>query len=246
MGRVDKHPQAKLYPSELVTVGLLFALKGGYFRAFYRWLARDYAALFAGLPERTRLQRLLLTHQERCVVFLAQPTFFTVIDSYGIELLHPIREGRSPQQIGKKGKSNWRWIVGMKLCWLVNDAGQVVSWAWNTANVADKVFLPLVAALEEESIVLADTGFNDADGIPTNLKLCARGTWNERMLVETALSLVTMVCHLKKVFHRTRHYFQARLAYVVALFNAVLGLNRRLEPEADPQDRLYHFAQFAL
>jgi hypothetical protein len=129
---------------------------------------------------------------------------------------------------------------------LLNDQGEVVSWAWDTANVHDQAFLPLVAALEDKSIVLADMGFNDADGIPANLKLCERGTWNERMLVETALSLVTMVCHLKKVFHRTRAYFQARLAYVVALFNAVLGLNRRLQPNADPRDRLYHFAQFAL
>jgi len=246
MGKLPKHAQAKLYPSELVTIGLLFALKGGYFRAFYRWLKRDFAHLFAGLPERTRLQRALHTHQAWCTRFLAQPTFFTVIDSYGIELIHPIREGRSERQIGRKGKSNWRWIVGMKLCWLLNDRGEVVSWAWDTANVHDQVFLPLVAALEEVSIVLADTGFNDADGIPANLKLCERGTWNERMLVETALSLVTTVCHLKKVFHRTRHHFQARLAYVVALFNAVLGLNRRLQPDADPQDRLYHFAQFAL
>ena len=246
MGEVPKHVQAKLYPSELVTIGLLFALKGGYFRAFERWLRRDYAGLFAGLPERTRLQRLLRVHQNWCDQFLAQPTFFTVIDSYGIELIHPIREKRTPDQIGKKGKSNWRWIVGMKLCWLLNDRGEIVNWAWDTANVHDQVFLPLVAALEAESIVLADTGFNDADGIPANLKLCQRGTWNERMLVETALSLVTTVCHLKKVFHRTRHHFQARLAYVVALFNAVLGLNRRLEPDADPQDRLYHFAQFAL
>ncbi len=38
--------------------------------------------------------------------FLAQPSFFTVIDSYGIELIHPIREGRSEQQVGKKGNSN--------------------------------------------------------------------------------------------------------------------------------------------
>ena len=246
MGSIEKHPQAKLYPSELITIGLLFALKGGYFRAFYRWLKRDYDALFAGLPERTRLQRLLLTHQARCAIFLAQPTFFTVMDSYGIELIHPIREGRSAQQIGKKGKSNWRWIVGMKLCWLLNDAGQVVNWAWNTANVADKVFLPLAAAYEDETIVLADTGFKDAAGIPANLKLCARGTWNERMLVETALSLVTMVCHLKKVFHRTRPHFEARLAYVTAMFNALLALNRTLQPDADPQDRLLHLAQYTL
>ena len=39
-----------------------------------------------------------------------------VIDTYGIELIHPMREGRSPQQIGRKGLSNHRWIVGGKLC----------------------------------------------------------------------------------------------------------------------------------
>src|SRR2546422_9218571 len=69
MNEMPKHSQAKLYPSELVTIGILFALKGGHFRAFYRWLKRDYDALFAGLPDRTRLQRLLVTHQgaERAV-----------------------------------------------------------------------------------------------------------------------------------------------------------------------------------
>src|SRR5260370_41520831 len=70
-----KHPQAKWYPSELVTIGLLFALKGGHFRAFYRWLKRDYEALFAGLPDRTRIQRLLVTHQEWNERFLADPSF---------------------------------------------------------------------------------------------------------------------------------------------------------------------------
>ncbi|MFQ3674764.1 MAG: hypothetical protein SNJ83_14325 [Aggregatilineales bacterium] len=47
---VPKHPQAKLRPSEWVTIGLLFALKGGHFRVFYRWLKRDYEALFVALP----------------------------------------------------------------------------------------------------------------------------------------------------------------------------------------------------
>lgn len=246
MSDVAKHPQAQLWPSELVTIGLRFALKGGYFRAFYRWLARDYAAWFGQLPERTRLMRLLQTHHDWCARFLADPTFFTVIDSYGIELIHPIREGRSLGQIGKKGKSNWRWIVGMKLCWLINDKGPVVSWAWDTANVADKTFLPLVEALDGQSIVLADVGFNDQDGLPDNLKLCPRGSWNERMVIETTFSLVTRVCGLKKVFHRTRHHFEARLAYVTALFNTLLALNRSSLPDADPQDRLLHIAQYAL
>jgi len=35
MPDLPRHSQAKLYPCELVTIGILFALKGGYFRAFY-------------------------------------------------------------------------------------------------------------------------------------------------------------------------------------------------------------------
>src|SRR5262245_6276526 len=112
---VPKHPEARLWPSEVVTLGLLHALKGVGNRPFYRWLTRDYRGLFPRLPERTRLFRLFKTHQDWTKVFLAAPTVLGVIDTYGIELIHPIREGRSPQQIGRKGLSNHRWIVGGKL-----------------------------------------------------------------------------------------------------------------------------------
>src|SRR5512136_2475216 len=91
---VAKHSQAKLYPSEVVTIALLFALKGGHGRAFYRWLSRDYRALFPNLPERTRLFRLFASHQYLTTRFMAELTLFGLIDSYSIELIHPIREGR--------------------------------------------------------------------------------------------------------------------------------------------------------
>ena len=73
-------------------------------------MTRDYGPLFPRLPERTRLFRLLKTHQDWTQAFLAAPTVLGVIDTYGIELIHPIREGRSSQQIGRKGLSNHRWI----------------------------------------------------------------------------------------------------------------------------------------
>lgn len=41
MRAVARHSQAVLYPSELVTIGVLFALKGVGGRAFYLWLSRD-------------------------------------------------------------------------------------------------------------------------------------------------------------------------------------------------------------
>ena len=71
-------------------------------------------------------------------------------------------------------------------------------------------------------IVLSDTGFHAAEGDPSNLKLCQRGEWQDRMLVETVLSMLTLVCHLKKVMHRGWAYFQARLAFTMAVFNVLV------------------------
>lgn len=246
LGPVPKHRQARLWPSELVTIGLLYALKGGSFRSFYRWLARDHAALFGGLPERTRLLRSLQTHHHRTDAFLAAPSFFTVIDTYGIELLHPWRAGRSPAQVGRKGYSNHRWIVGLKLCWLINDRGEVVAWDWNTANVHDQTFAPLAAAVAGQTITLADSGFHAAHGDPPNLKLCPRGAWNERMLIEPGFSLVHRVCRLKYLWHRSHPYLAMHLAYVAALFNVLLALNRHVESDPAQANPWPHIAQYSL
>ena len=67
-----------------------------------------------------------------------------------------------------------------------------------------------------------DTGFHAAEGDPTNLKLCQRGEWEDRMLVETVLSMLTLVCHFKKVMHRVWTYFHARLAFTMAAFNVLV------------------------
>lgn len=112
MREVPKDPRAHLYPSEIVTLALLVALKGVGPRAFYRWLSRNYHNWFSALPERTRLFRLFAAHADWAESFLAQPMTLGVIDSYGIELRHPWREDRADRQIGGKGLSNHRWIVG--------------------------------------------------------------------------------------------------------------------------------------
>jgi hypothetical protein len=231
MKDVPKHSQAHLYPSEVVTVGVVFALKGGRFRQFYRWLKRDYGHLFPHLPDRTRMLRLLRGHQDWTNRFLAQPSFFTVVDTFGIELIHPIREGRSPQQVGKKGKSNHRWIVGLKICCLITDDGHLVAWQWTTANECDNIFLPLLEEFLGQTIVLGDFGFRCRDGIPANLKICRKGTWNERGIIETVYSIWEGVCHLKKIFHRAEAYIEARLGYVAALFNLLLSLAGAPSPD---------------
>ena len=70
-----------------------------------------YLPLFPKLPDRTRLFRLFNTHQHWTKNLMAEPSLIGVIDTYGIELIHPRREGRSDQQIGKKGLSNNAWCA---------------------------------------------------------------------------------------------------------------------------------------
>jgi hypothetical protein len=79
MQDVPKHSQAALYPSEVVTLAFMFAIKGVGNRPFYRWLARDWHACFPQLPERTRLFRLFKTHRQWTEHFLAEPTIFGVL-----------------------------------------------------------------------------------------------------------------------------------------------------------------------
>lgn len=215
---------AYLYPSEIVTIGLVFALKGGRFRAFYRWLAANYGAWFPRLPERSRLQRLLNDYAELCDSFLAEPTLFTVLDTFGIELLHPRREGRSPHQLGKKGKSNGRWIVGVKVAWLINNRGEVVRWAWDTADAPDNVFRELALRYRHDTIALTDHGFRERQAPPSNIKDCKRGTWNERYTIETDFRWLTDLFSAKKLFHRSQAHLWAHLAYLAALLNCLLRI----------------------
>jgi hypothetical protein len=237
---VKKHSQARLHPSEIVTLGLLFALKGSGNRAFYRWAERDLRPLFPNLPERTRLFRLLTQWRAWTSRLLSSPTLLGLVDCYGIELIHPRREGRSNTQIGRKGKSNHRWIVGAKLCFVLNRFGLVVAYDLDTANVHDTRFHPLIAAYAgpeddpgpfcaDPMLIFGDSGFHAkttperAD--PPNLKICGRGQWNPRMLVETLLSMLTGVCRLKKVAHRTWSGLRTRVAYVLAMYNFLVQWN---------------------
>lgn len=232
IGHFPKHHQAKLFPSEVVTLAMLFSLKGVGQRAFWRWLIRDYRSLFPHLPERTRLFRLFNSHWHFIGDFMAAPSLIGVIDSYGIELLHPRREGRSEAQLGKKGKSNQRWIVGGKLAFVLDHLGRVVDWECDTANVYDgSAFQHLVDKFKHDMVIFSDTAFVKQGWHPTNLRICQRGEWNVRMLIETVLSMLTYICHFKHMAHKTWRYFETQVGFTLALFNLLIDWHP-LQPDA--------------
>ena len=112
--------------------------------------------------------RLLKTLKEWCDATLAEPSFFTVISTYPIELLFPIRpvcvrtrtgrEGRSRQQVGNLSLDKGRWFIGIKLCWLLLELGRVVAWDFNRANTPEVEFHHLALPFLGFRIVLADFG----------------------------------------------------------------------------------------
>ena len=56
----------------------------------------------------------------------------------------------------------------------------------------------LIRQFEERMIVFSDTAFHATEGDPSNLKLCQRGEWQDRLLVETVLSMLTLVAESGK------------------------------------------------
>ena len=137
---------------------------------------------------------------------------------------------------------------------LLNQWGLIVGWACDTANVYDSVFHPIIEQFRDEMIILADTHFHlsafclsadrqaqagSQEGDPDNLKICRRGEWNVRMLVETVFSMLTTVSHFKKLAHlpigktgRVWEYFEAHLGFAMAAFNILVQWHG-LQPNRD-------------
>jgi hypothetical protein len=183
---IAQDPGAKLYPSEVVTPGSLFALKGGHFRAFFGCMKRDAAYLFGGLPHRTSLGRQVPVQQAPTDWLMEQPSVLKGVDSYPIELIFPIRQGRSSQQFGGKHKDKRLWSVGVKLWWRLNTFGQVGGWIGDPMNVPDNHFLDFFEQYDQQAIL-------GAAGLPDNVKLCKTGTWNDTVRLDTSLSMLTVL-----------------------------------------------------
>jgi hypothetical protein len=64
------------------------------------------------------------------------------------------------------------------------------------------------------------------------------------MIVETVLSMLTLVCHFKKVMHQVWAYFQSRLAYTLAVRRMVSAFNLLVQWDGIPadEDGCVHFS----
>jgi hypothetical protein len=76
------------------------------------------------------------------------------------------------------------------------------------------MFAELIAQFKQKMVMLTDKGFVSHRGNPDNMMVCGQKRWNVRMVVEVVLSMLTTVCHCKKMRHPVADYFEARLGLI--------------------------------
>lgn len=82
--------------------------------------------------------------------------------------------------------------IGSKLVYVVNQHGQAVVLDYASAHVADNT-----SQIIYQTVISCDPDFHTKAGDQPNLKVCKHGTWNGRMVVETALLMLTTVYQVK-------------------------------------------------
>ena len=143
----------------------------------------------------------------------------------------PRRAGRRPQPLGRQGLSHHRGMVGGTLGLLRQPWGVSVAWAWATATVPDQTLPWRMRPGAAPRMVLRDPACHAAEGEPTPLTLWQRGAWPDRLLVETGLAMLPVVCHGQRVRHRGWPYGHARLAFTMAALH-VLVQGHGFQPSA--------------
>jgi len=84
------------------------------------------------------------------------------------------------------------------LCLLQNQLGLIVDWDCDTANVYDgSAFQRVVDGVAGYTVVFADLVFAKTGWHPDPLRLCQRGEWNDRMMIKTTLSMLSLMYHFK-------------------------------------------------
>src|SRR5215471_21169466 len=89
-------------------------------------------------------------------------------------------------------------------------------------HVGDSLFLTLIAAYDELKFDTHTGASPGSSGRGMIQAIVPELIHNPQHLPALVLSMLTLVCHFKKVMHREWAYFQARLAFTMALFNILV------------------------
>ena len=161
-----QHSQAILSLSELVTIGVLQAMKNVSQRAFYHWLRDNYGHLFPTCPTVPGSTADCGPSSTGPATSWPNPPCWAWPTATA---LNCATQCEKDDGLVKSARRASPTTAGSSVA---NCASYSTSWAWwpigdcANGNVHDQAFQPLLACYDGQMIILADTGFHRAKACP--------------------------------------------------------------------------------
>jgi hypothetical protein len=142
----QRNRQGNLTLSEIMTIVVLFHISGyRTFKDFYIQYAQIFLQpYFPKLVSYNRFIELMpsvvvpiLVYLKRCK--MGSKTGISFIDSTSLSVCHNRRnlQNKTFKNFAERGKTSMGWFFGFKLHLIINDKGEIISFALTTGNVSD-------------------------------------------------------------------------------------------------------------
>lgn len=143
--RHKRGPERRMSDAEILTVAIFYhASKFRNFKAYYRCLQTYYQKAFPELYSYNRFVELMPSYIALLCLYLnsrkGKVTGTGFIDSTSIKVCHNVRSKRNRvfKGIARRGKTSMGWFFGFKLHLVVNERGDILSFAVTAGNVDDR------------------------------------------------------------------------------------------------------------
>lgn len=245
LGNPSKRP-ARMSKSEIITIYLLFHLSGyRCFKHFYIFYVQKHMTTeFPKTVSYNRFVELMQTVIMPMTIFaktccLGKCTGISFVDSTPIQVCKYKRISRNKvfKDIAKTGKSTIGWFHGFKLHIVINDKGEILTFAITQANVDDRqplknenflkdIFGKLFADKGYISAKLSELLFLDGIELVTSIRnnmknslmsMADKIMLRKRSVIETVNDELKNICQVEHSRHRSPiNFFTNLIAGIIA------------------------------
>ncbi len=198
-----RHRQGHMYPSEIMTILILFHLshyrdfKNFYLEHIWKYHHNDFPTLLRYPRFVSVAPSFLVPLCSYLTQLKGKPTGIALIDSTSLRVCHNIRIPRHKvfEGIAKRGKTSMGWFYGFKLHLVVNHQGETLALKVTADNVDDRepvreLTTELTGTLYADKRYLSQELADDLAKIGVtfitkkrrNMKACMQAEWDKIML----------------------------------------------------------------
>ena len=243
-GKRKPRRKPSLHPSEIRTIIILFHMKGfRNFKTFYiAYVSKHLSSAFPKLPSYQRFVELKksMSFPLYCYLFtqMGKTRGISFVDSTSIKVCHSKRifQHKVFKGIAERGKTSVGWFYGFKLHLIINDRGELLTFALTAGNVDDRRPVPNLIESGITGLLFGDRGYVSNDLfkklLKKGVKLITRIRSNmqnkliplmEKLLLRKRGIIETVIDQLKNISQIEHYRHRSPINFVVNLFAGLIA-----------------------